>query len=99
MFGLVYCLPHPNGTELFPCFKSSNPRNKSENPMVQLFYGTFLTEGIREGKSSALNVNSQLVTTCVFTVERLESQTNAGLNTSSASLMCVTMDKLHDPGS
>ncbi|XP_058519878.1 ubiquitin carboxyl-terminal hydrolase 28 isoform X2 [Ochotona princeps] len=27
-----------------------NPRNKSENPMVQLFYGTFLTEGIREGK-------------------------------------------------
>ena len=67
--------------------------------MVQLFYGTFLTEGIREGKSSALNVNSQLVTTCVFTVERLESQTNAGLNTSSASLMCVTMDKLHDPGS
>lgn len=67
--------------------------------MVQLFYGTFLTEGIREGKSSALNVNSQLVATCVFTVERLESQTNAGLNTSSASLMCVTMDKLHDPGS
>ncbi|XP_061296331.1 ubiquitin carboxyl-terminal hydrolase 28 isoform X3 [Bos javanicus] len=29
---------------------NSNPRNKSENPMVQLFYGTFLTEGIREGK-------------------------------------------------
>ncbi|XP_070240294.1 ubiquitin carboxyl-terminal hydrolase 28 isoform X9 [Bos mutus] len=28
----------------------NNPRNKSENPMVQLFYGTFLTEGIREGK-------------------------------------------------
>ncbi|XP_062950531.1 ubiquitin carboxyl-terminal hydrolase 28 isoform X6 [Cynocephalus volans] len=27
-----------------------NPRNKSENPMVQLFYGTFLTEGVREGK-------------------------------------------------
>ncbi|XP_006510327.1 ubiquitin carboxyl-terminal hydrolase 28 isoform X5 [Mus musculus] len=25
-------------------------RNKSENPMVQLFYGTFLTEGVREGK-------------------------------------------------
>ncbi|KAM6157508.1 ubiquitin carboxyl-terminal hydrolase 28 isoform 2-T2 [Rhynchocyon petersi] len=24
--------------------------NKSENPMVQLFYGTFLTEGVREGK-------------------------------------------------
>ncbi|KAL1782326.1 Ubiquitin carboxyl-terminal hydrolase 28 [Sigmodon hispidus] len=29
---------------------SCNPRNKSENPMVQLFYGTFLTEGVREGK-------------------------------------------------
>ncbi|XP_012910316.1 ubiquitin carboxyl-terminal hydrolase 28 isoform X6 [Mustela putorius furo] len=28
----------------------NNPRNKSENPMVQLFYGTFLTEGVREGK-------------------------------------------------
>nr|KAF6439468.1 ubiquitin specific peptidase 28 [Molossus molossus] len=28
----------------------SNPKNKSENPMVQLFYGTFLTEGVREGK-------------------------------------------------
>ncbi|XP_061059852.1 ubiquitin carboxyl-terminal hydrolase 28 isoform X2 [Eubalaena glacialis] len=28
----------------------NNPRNKSENPMVQLFYGTFLTEGIHEGK-------------------------------------------------
>ncbi|XP_058519877.1 ubiquitin carboxyl-terminal hydrolase 28 isoform X1 [Ochotona princeps] len=28
----------------------NSPRNKSENPMVQLFYGTFLTEGIREGK-------------------------------------------------
>ncbi|XP_027628689.1 ubiquitin carboxyl-terminal hydrolase 28 [Tupaia chinensis] len=27
-----------------------NSRNKSENPMVQLFYGTFLTEGVREGK-------------------------------------------------
>lgn len=67
--------------------------------MVQLFYGTFLTEGIREGKSSALNVNSRLVTTCVFTVKRLESQTSAGLNTSSASLVCVTMDKLHDPRS
>uniref|UniRef100_A0A8C0JR74 ubiquitinyl hydrolase 1 n=1 Tax=Canis lupus dingo TaxID=286419 RepID=A0A8C0JR74_CANLU len=34
----------------FPFLKSSNPRNKSENPMVQLFYGTFLTEGVREGK-------------------------------------------------
>ncbi|XP_060036018.1 ubiquitin carboxyl-terminal hydrolase 28 isoform X3 [Erinaceus europaeus] len=29
---------------------NSSPRNKSENPMVQLFYGTFLTEGIRDGK-------------------------------------------------
>ncbi|XP_058401172.1 ubiquitin carboxyl-terminal hydrolase 28 isoform X1 [Diceros bicornis minor] len=29
---------------------NSNTRNKSENPMVQLFYGTFLTEGVREGK-------------------------------------------------
>ncbi|XP_029429922.1 ubiquitin carboxyl-terminal hydrolase 28 isoform X6 [Rhinatrema bivittatum] len=28
----------------------SSPRDKSENPMVQLFYGTFLTEGIHEGK-------------------------------------------------
>ncbi|XP_038178246.1 ubiquitin carboxyl-terminal hydrolase 28 isoform X8 [Arvicola amphibius] len=28
----------------------NNPRNKPENPMVQLFYGTFLTEGVREGK-------------------------------------------------
>ncbi|XP_058401173.1 ubiquitin carboxyl-terminal hydrolase 28 isoform X2 [Diceros bicornis minor] len=28
----------------------NNTRNKSENPMVQLFYGTFLTEGVREGK-------------------------------------------------
>ncbi|XP_019520817.1 PREDICTED: ubiquitin carboxyl-terminal hydrolase 28 isoform X6 [Hipposideros armiger] len=28
----------------------NNPRKKSENPMVQLFYGTFLTEGVREGK-------------------------------------------------
>ncbi|XP_006243072.1 ubiquitin carboxyl-terminal hydrolase 28 isoform X5 [Rattus norvegicus] len=28
----------------------NNPRTKSENPMVQLFYGTFLTEGVREGK-------------------------------------------------
>lgn len=36
--------------QLSPFFKSSDPRNKSENPMVQLFYGTFLTEGVREGK-------------------------------------------------
>ncbi|XP_030076474.1 ubiquitin carboxyl-terminal hydrolase 28 isoform X3 [Microcaecilia unicolor] len=28
-----------------------NPRDKSENPMVQLFYGTFLTEGIHEGNT------------------------------------------------
>nr|XP_033773417.1 ubiquitin carboxyl-terminal hydrolase 28 isoform X2 [Geotrypetes seraphini] len=28
-----------------------NPMDKSENPMVQLFYGTFLTEGIHEGKT------------------------------------------------
>ncbi|XP_036921539.1 ubiquitin carboxyl-terminal hydrolase 28 isoform X5 [Sturnira hondurensis] len=34
---------------------NSNPRNKSENPMVQLFYGTFLTEGVREGKSFCNN--------------------------------------------
>ncbi|NXT84289.1 UBP28 hydrolase, partial [Zapornia atra] len=26
-----------------------SPRDKSENPMVQLFYGTFLTEGVHEG--------------------------------------------------
>ncbi|XP_067421745.1 ubiquitin carboxyl-terminal hydrolase 28 isoform X2 [Emydura macquarii macquarii] len=29
----------------------NSPRDKSENPMVQLFYGTFLTEGIHEGKT------------------------------------------------
>ncbi|XP_064125126.1 ubiquitin carboxyl-terminal hydrolase 28 isoform X13 [Loxodonta africana] len=29
---------------------NSNSSNKCENPMVQLFYGTFLTEGVREGK-------------------------------------------------
>ncbi|NXP02573.1 UBP28 hydrolase, partial [Thinocorus orbignyianus] len=28
-----------------------NPGDKSENPMVQLFYGTFLTEGIHEGNT------------------------------------------------
>nr|XP_031299545.1 ubiquitin carboxyl-terminal hydrolase 28 isoform X8 [Camelus dromedarius] len=28
----------------------NDPRSKPENPMVQLFYGTFLTEGVREGK-------------------------------------------------
>ncbi|XP_066495840.1 ubiquitin carboxyl-terminal hydrolase 28 isoform X3 [Tiliqua scincoides] len=30
---------------------SSTSQDKSENPMVQLFYGTFLTEGIHEGKT------------------------------------------------
>ncbi|XP_062450710.1 ubiquitin carboxyl-terminal hydrolase 28 isoform X5 [Rhea pennata] len=29
----------------------NNPGDKSENPMVQLFYGTFLTEGIHEGNT------------------------------------------------
>ncbi|NWH56470.1 UBP28 hydrolase, partial [Geococcyx californianus] len=29
----------------------TSPGNKSENPMVQLFYGTFLTEGIHEGNA------------------------------------------------
>lgn len=29
--------------------------------MVQLFYGTFLTEGVREGKFSAINVNASPV--------------------------------------
>uniref|UniRef100_A0A8C3J753 ubiquitinyl hydrolase 1 n=1 Tax=Calidris pygmaea TaxID=425635 RepID=A0A8C3J753_9CHAR len=28
-----------------------SPGDKSENPMVQLFYGTFLTEGVHEGKT------------------------------------------------
>uniref|UniRef100_A0A8C4U3W6 ubiquitinyl hydrolase 1 n=1 Tax=Falco tinnunculus TaxID=100819 RepID=A0A8C4U3W6_FALTI len=28
-----------------------SPGNKSENPMVQLFYGTFLTEGVHEGNT------------------------------------------------
>lgn len=51
-----------NDTELSSSFKSSSPRDKSENPMVQLFYGTFLTEGVREGKFSALNVNAGPVT-------------------------------------
>ncbi|KAM9031888.1 ubiquitin carboxyl-terminal hydrolase 28 isoform 8-T10 [Sarcophilus harrisii] len=34
---------------------NSSPRNKSENPMVQLFYGTFLTEGVHEGKTFCNN--------------------------------------------
>ncbi|KAM3830919.1 ubiquitin carboxyl-terminal hydrolase 28 isoform 5-T5 [Vipera latastei] len=29
---------------------AENSQDKSENPMVQLFYGTFLTEGVHEGK-------------------------------------------------
>ncbi|XP_077695869.1 ubiquitin carboxyl-terminal hydrolase 28 isoform X1 [Eretmochelys imbricata] len=29
----------------------NSPQDKSENPMVQLFYGTFLTEGVHEGKT------------------------------------------------
>ncbi|XP_058712916.1 ubiquitin carboxyl-terminal hydrolase 28 isoform X2 [Poecile atricapillus] len=29
----------------------TSPGDKSENPMVQLFYGTFLTEGVHEGNS------------------------------------------------
>ncbi|NWY68207.1 UBP28 hydrolase, partial [Erithacus rubecula] len=29
----------------------TSPGDKSENPMVQLFYGTFLTEGIHEGNT------------------------------------------------
>uniref|UniRef100_A0A8C6J541 ubiquitinyl hydrolase 1 n=1 Tax=Melopsittacus undulatus TaxID=13146 RepID=A0A8C6J541_MELUD len=28
---------------------AKNPEDKSENPMVQLFYGTFLTEGVHDG--------------------------------------------------
>nr|XP_028563313.1 ubiquitin carboxyl-terminal hydrolase 28 isoform X3 [Podarcis muralis] len=30
---------------------NGNSQDKSENPMVQLFYGTFLTEGVHEGKT------------------------------------------------
>ncbi|XP_074072807.1 ubiquitin carboxyl-terminal hydrolase 28 isoform X6 [Macrotis lagotis] len=33
----------------------NSPRSKSENPMVQLFYGTFLTEGVHEGKTFCNN--------------------------------------------
>ncbi|XP_032565398.1 ubiquitin carboxyl-terminal hydrolase 28 isoform X5 [Chiroxiphia lanceolata] len=29
----------------------TNPGDKSKNPMVQLFYGTFLTEGVHEGNT------------------------------------------------
>ncbi|KFP81713.1 Ubiquitin carboxyl-terminal hydrolase 28, partial [Acanthisitta chloris] len=29
----------------------TSPGDKAENPMVQLFYGTFLTEGVHEGKT------------------------------------------------
>lgn len=31
-------------------FWNRSPGDKSENPMVQLFYGTFLTEGVHEGE-------------------------------------------------
>ncbi|XP_065553463.1 ubiquitin carboxyl-terminal hydrolase 28 isoform X5 [Lathamus discolor] len=30
---------------------AKSPEDKSENPMVQLFYGTFLTEGVHEGNT------------------------------------------------
>ncbi|KAM9519699.1 ubiquitin carboxyl-terminal hydrolase 28 isoform 5-T5 [Guaruba guarouba] len=30
---------------------AKSPKDKSENPMVQLFYGTFLTEGVHEGNT------------------------------------------------
>ncbi|XP_075765892.1 ubiquitin carboxyl-terminal hydrolase 28 isoform X16 [Pelodiscus sinensis] len=30
---------------------ANSPQDKSENPMVQLFYGTSLTEGVHEGKT------------------------------------------------
>ncbi|XP_064029387.1 ubiquitin carboxyl-terminal hydrolase 28 isoform X3 [Pogoniulus pusillus] len=30
---------------------AKSPGDKSENPMVQLFYGTYLTEGVHEGKA------------------------------------------------
>ncbi|XP_062464513.1 ubiquitin carboxyl-terminal hydrolase 28 isoform X5 [Pezoporus occidentalis] len=30
---------------------AKSPEDKSENPMVQLFYGTFLTEGVHEGNA------------------------------------------------
>ncbi|NWT82895.1 UBP28 hydrolase, partial [Lanius ludovicianus] len=30
---------------------ATSPGDKSENPMVQLFYGTFLTEGVHEGNT------------------------------------------------
>ncbi|KAM4757522.1 ubiquitin carboxyl-terminal hydrolase 28 isoform 3-T3 [Cyanocitta cristata] len=30
---------------------ATSPGDKSENPMVQLFYGTFLTEGVHEGNA------------------------------------------------
>lgn len=41
--------------------------------MVQLFYGTFLTEGVREGKLSALTVSSRLVTVSVLVEKAFES--------------------------
>ncbi|XP_053125863.1 ubiquitin carboxyl-terminal hydrolase 28 isoform X9 [Hemicordylus capensis] len=33
---------------------NSSSQDKSENPMVQLFYGTFLTEGIHEGNTFSI---------------------------------------------
>lgn len=69
----MQCLSDPNDRELFPFFKSSNPRSKSENPMVQLFYGTFLTEGVREGKFFPLNVDPRPVTVSVLLEKAFES--------------------------
>ncbi|XP_016852171.1 ubiquitin carboxyl-terminal hydrolase 28 isoform X4 [Anolis carolinensis] len=37
--------------DAFQLAANVNSQNKSENPMVQLFYGTFLSEGIHEGKA------------------------------------------------
>ncbi|NWS46835.1 UBP28 hydrolase, partial [Probosciger aterrimus] len=34
-----------------PAVSVRRPEDKSENPMVQLFYGTFLTEGVHEGNT------------------------------------------------
>ncbi|KAG8434455.1 hypothetical protein GDO86_012723 [Hymenochirus boettgeri] len=35
-----------------------NPRDKSENPMVQLFYGTFLSEGFLEADKTFSNIET-----------------------------------------
>ncbi|XP_067326915.1 ubiquitin carboxyl-terminal hydrolase 28 isoform X6 [Anolis sagrei] len=37
--------------DAFQLAANVNSQDKSENPMVQLFYGTFLSEGIHEGKA------------------------------------------------